>query len=224
MHSLKGEICMPFPIVTVRSLHHEPDELFPVVAAPSADLPVVMHSDDGEAISVLARELAVRTQNDGRVRELVTVRRRGIDVLITDSRVVVTAEHASPHGVLAGHVKYPWLVAVGGSAANGRFADDELRLVVQRSGGDYAVLTIGFEPDTDVHGLARDIARRAARLWLETHPGVMNESADRWREMAEVHRAKAKAGEFALHWMPEHVRVDSLNRPLVRFDNPARSA
>lgn len=215
---------MPFPIVTVRSVHNEPDELFPVIAAPSADLPVLMHADDGETLGVRAREITVRTQNDGHVRELVTVRRRGIDVLITDSRVVVSAEHASPHGVLAGHVKYPWLVAVGGSTGNGRFADDELRLVVQRSGGDYAVLTIGFEPDMDVHGLARDIAHRAARLWLEMHPGVKGEAADRWRAAADVQRGKAKAGEFALHWMPDHVRVDSLTRPLVRFDSPARSA
>jgi len=215
---------MPFPIVTVRSRHHEPDELFPIVSSPAADLPVVMHSDDGETLSLRAREITVRTQHEGHVRELVTVRRRGIDVLVTDSRVVVTADHASPDGVLAGHVKYPWLVAVGGSTSNGRFSDDVLRLVVQRSGGDYAVMTIGFEPDADVHGLARDIARRAARLWLEMHPGVMSESADNWRAMAEVHRGKAKAGEFALHWMPEHVTVDSLARPQVRFDSPARTA
>jgi hypothetical protein len=215
---------MPFPIVTVRSLHHEPDELFPVIAAPSADLPVVMRSDDGETLGVRAREITVRTQNDGHVRELVTVRRRGIDVLVTDSRVVVSAEHASPHGVLAGHVKYPWLVAVGGSSGNGRFDDDELRLVVQRSGGDFAVLTIGFEPDADVHGLAQEIAQRAARLWLEMHPGVKGEFAERWESVADAARGKAPAGEFALHWMPEHVRVDSLTRPLVRFDGPDLSA
>jgi hypothetical protein len=215
---------MPFPIVTVRSHHHEPDELFPIVAPPQADMPVVMHADDGEIVSAQAREMTVRTQHDGHVRELVTVRRRGIDVRVTDARVVVSAEHSPHHGVLAGHVKYPWLVAVGGSMSNSRFSDDELRLVVQRSGGDYAVLTLGFEPDADVHGMARDIAQRAARLWLEMHPGAHDERAEQWLSVAEAQRGKAKAGEFALHWMPEHVKVDSLVRPQVHFDLEGRSA
>lgn len=215
---------MPFPIVTVRSHHNDPDDLFPVISAPAADLPVVLHSDDGETLGFQAREITVRTQHDGHVRELVTVRRRGIDVLVTDARVVVSAEHAGHHGVLAGHVKYPWLVAVGGSTGNGRFDDDELRLVVQRSAGDYAVLTVGFDSGVDVHGLAQDIAQRACRLWLEMHPGVKGETAEHWAAMAEVARGDAPAGEFALHWMPEHVRVDNLTRPLVRFDGEARSA
>lgn len=215
---------MPFPIVTIRSHHHEPDDLFPVVAAPTADLPVVLHSDDGATLGVQAREITVRAQHDGHVRELVTVRRRGIDVLITDSRVVVSSEHAGHHGVLAGHVKYPWLVAVGGSTGSSRFDDDELRLVVQRSAGDYAVLTIGFDAGVDVHALAQDIAQRASRLWLEMHPGVTSEAAEQWEAMADVARGDAPAGEFALHWMPEHVRVDNLTRPMVRFDSPARSA
>ena len=215
---------MSFPIVAVRTSHHAPDELFPLVAPPEADLPVVLHADDGHAMAVTAREISVRTQFEGRVRELVAVRRRGVEVTITDARVIVTCERA-PHGsVLAGHVKYPWLVAVGGSQREGRFDDDELRLIVQRSAGDYAVLTIGFEDGVDVNGLAQEIAHRAADLWLETHPDGRQENTALWQGIATAEKLHAAKGEFALHWMPDHIRVDTLNLPHVRYDGPARSA
>lgn len=215
---------MPFPIVAVRTPHHAPNDLFPLVAPPEADLPVVLHADDGHAMSVTAREISVRAQLEGRVRDLVALRRRGVELVITDARVIVTCEHA-PHGsVLAGHVKYPWLVAVGGSQREGRFDDDELRLIVQRSAGDYAVLTIGFEDGVDVHGLAQEIAHRAAGMWLASHPDGRHENTALWQGVAASEKLDAVKGEFALHWMPDHVRVDSLNRPHIRFDGPARTA
>jgi hypothetical protein len=215
---------MSFPIVAVRTPQHAPDELFPLVAPAEADLSVVLHADDTGPMALTAREISVRTQFEGRVRDLVAVRRRGVEVVITDARVIVTCERAVRGSVLAGHVKYPWLVAVGGSDRRGRFDDAELRMIVQRSAGDYAVLTIGFEPAVDVNGLARDIARRAAALWLETQSDGVDESTPLWQALATAERLEGEQGEFALHWMPEHIRVDSLSRPAVRSDVPPGDA
>lgn len=212
---------MSFPIVDVRTQHHAPDELFPLVA--EADLAVVLHADDTRAMSVTGREISVRTQLEGHVREVVAVRRRAVEVTITDARVIVTCEHVPRGSVLAGHVKYPWLVAVGGSSRQGRL-DDELRMIVRRSAGDYAVLTVGFEHTVDVNALARDIARRAADRWLETHSGDAHENTALWQGLAAAEKLQAADGEFALHWMPDHVRVDTPNRPALPADGPDRDA
>lgn len=203
---------MNFPILDLRSPAHGHDALFPVVAPPEAGRTLVLHADDLDVAEYRARDITVKTQLDGHVQELLTVRRRDVAVTVTDARVTLACEPVTPHGILAGHVKLPWLVAVGGSSRHGRFDNDELRLIVQRELGDYAVLDIGFSDGTDVAEVAADIARRAARLWLETHPGSTSETTGSWREVAHAQRAEAPRGEFHLHWMPEHVPVAGMSR------------
>jgi hypothetical protein len=210
---------MSFPMVTVRSLEHAPDARFPVMAAPGTGRLVTLEPDDGAVSTLRVREVAVRTQLDGNVREVVHVRRHGSELMLTDARVVVSSTHVEGRSIVTGHVRYPWLVAVGGSRADGRHGLDELRLIVRCAGGDYAVLTLGFDRHVDrsrprhldggadVYGLAADVADRAARSWLREHPGVDSAQRAGWEAMVGARRKIARPGEFALHWMPEYVRV-----------------
>lgn len=197
---------MPFPLA-IRSPHQLADELYPVVRA-GAGLPVALTVEDGGVRDLAARTMTVRTQNGGHVRESVSVRRGGIDLLVTDSRVVFTGARPTPDSVLAGHVLLEWIVAVGGSTGRRLFGEDALRLVLRRDNGDYHVITLVLDGDVDVHEVAQDIARRTAVRHLATHSGGARESA--WRGLVGVARQSAPAGEFALHWMPTHVAVPTV--------------
>lgn len=197
---------MPFPIA-IRSPRQLPDGLYPVVRA-GAGLPVVLTAADGGVRDLTARTMTIRTQNGGHVRDSVSVRRGGIDVLVTDSRVVLTGARPTPDSVLAGHVLLEWIVAVGGSTGRGLFSDDALRLVVRMENGDYHVITLVLDGDVDVHEVAQDIARRTAVRHLATHSGGSRETA--WRGLTGVARQSAPPGEFALHWMPTHVAVPTV--------------
>lgn len=220
---------MSFPMVTVRSLEHAPDALFPGMAAPGSGSLVTLEPGDGAVTSLRVREVAVRTQVDGHAREVVHVKKHGSELMVTDSRVVVCAEHTEARSILAGHVRYPWLIAVGGSRAEGRHGLDEVRLIVQCADGGFAVLTLGFDrrvdrrfdwgPDVgvDVDALAADIAGRAARSWLREHPEVHGEERSQWENAAQAQPKTNRCGEFSLHWMPEYVRVpEASNRALLR--------
>ncbi|RJS45411.1 hypothetical protein [Nocardioides cavernaquae] len=202
---------MSFPMVTVRSLEHAPDARFPLMAAPGTGRLVTLEPGDGAVSTLRVREVAVRSQLDGHVREVVHVRRHGSELMVTDARVVVCSTHVEGRSIVTGHVRYPWLVAVGGSRADGRHGLDELRLIVQAASGDYAVLTLGFDRHVDwgadVYGLAAVIADRAGRSWLREHPGADSARRSEWAATVGARRKVARPGEFALHWMPEYERV-----------------
>ncbi|MDO7867840.1 hypothetical protein [Nocardioides jiangxiensis] len=203
---------MPFP-VALRSHRLMADELYPVVNPAGSELPVVLRDEDGAVRDLEARSLAIRTQRDGHVRDGIVVRRGGVDVLVTDARVVFTGGRPAADCILAGHVRLDWIVAVGASAGHGFLRGDALRLVIQLDDGDYTVLTLTFDTDVDVHELAQDIARRTAHHWLAT--AASSPLVERWRTMAAAARLADEAGDFALHWMPEHLRVAA---PLAAAD------
>ncbi len=198
---------MSFQIVTIRSLDQAPDTLFPSMGAPGSAHRISLEPDDGVVSLLRVREVAVRTQLDGHVREVVHVRRHGSELMVTDARVAVCADHVASRSIMAGHVRYAWMVAVGGSRAAGRHELDELRMIVRFQGGDYAVVTLGFDPGEDVHGLAAVIAGKAGRRWLSGHPDASLERRSLWESVAAARRQLALPGEFALHWMPEYERV-----------------
>jgi hypothetical protein len=168
---------------------------------------VAVEPGDGTVSTVPVREVAVRTQLNGHVREVVHVRRHGAELMITDVRVVVSSAHVTSRSIVAGHLRYPWLVAVGGSRAHGRHGLEELRLIVRCVSDDYAVVTLAFEVGEDVCGLAAVIAGKAGRNWLCEHPDAPGEQRSRWEKIAAAERTTARPGEFALHWMPEYERV-----------------
>jgi hypothetical protein len=198
---------MTFSMVEVRSRDQAPDTLFPSMAPPGAGPRVAVEPGDGTVSTVPVREVAVRTQLDGHVREVVHVRRHGAELMITDTRVVVSSTHVASRSIVAGHLRYPWLVAVGGSRAHGRHGLAELRMIVRCLSDDYAVLTLGFEVGEDVGDLAAAIAGRAGRNWLRQHPDAPGERRSRWEAIAAAQPTTAPMGEFALHWMPEYERV-----------------
>ena len=195
---------MPFPIA-IRSQHQLRDELYPVVLGPESALPVALSAEDGAIRDLVSRSMSVRLQHNGHVRDAMSVRRGGVDVLVTDARVILMGARQTPDSMLTGHVLLDWIVAVGGSSVRGLFRDDALRLVLQMDGGDYRVVTLTFDSDADVHEIAQDIARRTAARHLAARPGGVREGV--WQAMAAVGRKHAADGEFALHWMPSHVVV-----------------
>jgi hypothetical protein len=193
--------------------------LYPVVTPSGAALPVLLGDDDGAVRDLTARSLTIRTQRDGHVRERVAVRRGGVDVLVTDSRVILAGARQPADSLLAGHIRLDWIVAVGGCTERGVFRGDALRLVLQFDNGDYSVVTLSFDSDLDVHELAQDIARRTAARWLATH--VAGPLTERWSALASVARQSAEHGEFALIWMPSHARVIDPALTVGRLGVPA---
>ncbi len=208
---------MPFPL-TLRSPRQLADELYPAVTPAGSPLPVFLDRADGSVRDVTARSLKLRTQRGGHVRDGVVLR-GGLDLLLTDARLVITGGRPTPDSVLAGHVPLDWIVAVGGSSSGSLFRNDALRLVVQIATGEYRVLTFTFDTDLDVHELAQDLARRTARHWLEKHGG--GDFAHRWHVLASAERLSAPDGEFALHAMPEHRRVPGPARGVEQLCVPA---
>lgn len=194
---------MPFPLA-LRSPRQLADEFYPAVTPAGSPLPVYLDRADGSVRDVTARSLKLRTQRDGHVRDGVVLR-GGLDLLLTDARLVITGGRPTPDSVLAGHVPLDQIVAVGGSSSGSLFQNDALRLVIRIASGEYRVLTFTFDTEMDVHELAQDVARRTALLWLETHGG--GDFAGRWHALASVARLHAPDGEFALHSMPEYRRV-----------------
>lgn len=209
---------MPFPLA-IRSQHQLPDVLYPVVTPSGAALPVLLSDEDGAVRDLTARTLTIHAQREGHVRDRLAVRRGGVDVLVTDARVVLAGARQSADSVLAGHVLLDWIVAVGGCTERGAFRGDALRLVLQFDNGDYSVVTLTFDGELDVHELAQDIARRTADRWLATH--VAAPLTPRWTAMAAVAKKTAGHGEFALHWMPSHTLVVDPALTLGRIGVPA---
>ena len=199
-----SECLVPFP-VALRSHRLVADELYPVVNPAGSELPVVLRDEDGAVRDLRARSLTIRTQREGHVRDGIVVRRGGVDVLVTDARVILTGARPTADSILAGHVRLDWIVAVGACAGRGLLRGDALRLVIQLDNGDYHVLTLTFESDVDVHELAQDIARRTARHWLATAASAPMVS--RWTSLSGAAKMTAEPGEFALYWTPEHVQV-----------------
>lgn len=209
---------MPFPLA-IRSPHQLSDELYPVVRSDDAGHPVALHAGDGEVRELVARSVTVRPQNNGHMRDGVSVRRGGVDVLVTDARVILVGARPTPDSLLVGHVLLDWVVAVGGSTSRRFFRDDALRLVIRMANGDYHVLTLVLQGDVDVHEVAQDIARRTAVRHLATHVGGARERA--WQGLAGVAKQAAAPGEFALHWMPTHVAVPLPGPAVERIGVPA---
>lgn len=209
---------MPFPLA-IRSPHQLSDELYPVVRSDDAGHPVALNTGDGAVRELVARSVTVRTQNNGHMRDGVSVRRGGVDVLLTDARVILVGARPTPDSLLVGHVLLDWVVAVGGSTGRGFFRDDALRLVIRIANGDYHVLTLVLQGDVDVHEVAQDIARRTAVRHLATHVGGARERA--WQGLTGVAKQTAAPGEFALHWMPTHVAVPLPGLAVERIGVPA---
>lgn len=209
---------MPFPLA-IRSPYQVSDELYPDVLRPGLGFPVALTADDGAVRDLAAGSVTIRTQHQGHMRGAVSVRRGGVSVLVTDARVILTGARPAAESLLAGHVQHDWLVAVGGSSGRGLFRGNALRLVLQMDSGDYQVVTLAFDGDVDVHELAQDIARRAARRRLAADASAPFDR--RWLELAEAPRLAATDGEFALHWMPEHTRVVTQMCALERAGVPA---
>lgn len=209
---------MPFPLA-IRSQHQLPDDLYPVVLRAGSALPVALYAGDGAVRDVAASSLVVRTQHNGHVREAASVRRGGVDVRVTDERVILVGARPTPDSILVGHVLLDWVVAVGGSTGRGLFRGDALRLVLQMDSGDYQVLTLTLDGDVDVHELAQDIARRTARRWLARESS--SPLVTRWRALADAPRLTAEHGAFALHWTPSHTRVVTQVCSLERAGVPA---
>ena len=196
---------MPFPLA-IRSPRQFADELYPAVTPAGSPLPVFLDGWDGAVRTLAPRSLAIHTQHVGHVSEGAVVR-GDLELLVTDSRVVIVGGRPTPDSVQAGHIPLDRIVAVGGSATARPFRGDALRLVIQLDTGEYRVLTFDVGSDVDVHELAQDIARRTARHWLDVHGG--GELLHTWRAVADAERLTAARGEFALHSMPEHRRVAS---------------
>ncbi len=192
---------MSFPLV-LRSPLQSGDHLRPAMSTFGDGLPVVLDEADGAVRDLTASGITVREQDNGHVR--VTHRsRRATDVLVTDARVILVGERHADR-LAAGHVRLDWIVAVGGSTGRGFFRSDELRLVLQHADGAYAVVTLAFDSDVDVHEVAQDIAQRAAQAWLATGTGP---DVQQWQALASAPKLAAPEGEFALHFAPSYVRV-----------------
>jgi hypothetical protein len=207
------------PIVATRASDSALDALFPIVGDPDVGTLRSAELGDEDVLELRAHEVAVRAQFEGHVRDIVHVRRHGSKVLVTDSGVMVSCVRVVGASVVAGDVRYPWLVAVGASLAAGRHDLDAVRLIVRRWAGDFVVFTLSFDEGEDVCRFAEEIAHRAARDWLRTHPAASTESADRWRTLLTARLRTTKRGEFAFLWSPESARVPAVedgDRDLLR--------
>lgn len=197
---------MLFPL-DVRAPLEAGDDLRPETSTFGAGLPVVLDDADGAVRDLAATRLAVGHMSDGDLRRAFSSRRRP-DALVTDSRVVFSSGRRGTR-LVVGHVRYDWLVAVGGREG-GPFRGNELRLDLQHASGEYAVVTLSFDRSIDVHEVAQDIIRRAALHWLTLRGGDVTTpawQAESWQPLLQAPKAVAPRGEFAMHLAPSYERV-----------------
>ena len=106
--------------------------------------------------------------------------------------------------VVVGHLRYPWVAEVAGSAKRRRRDRDSLILrgrTSSESGVELVTIRFELDPGADPDVIAADITRRVARFRLG-EPGLDPGEEGHLRELAEAKPLRSAKGQYATHTLP----------------------
>jgi hypothetical protein len=221
-----------FDILAVRSGRDTDPTMYPVVGRADRGPIELDHMDGPHVVRVLASGLTVSVVSGRGLRTIAAVHDLAADVFLTDARVAIGCaalrdargwvgtnptvllrnlpiDRAVPperhHACLVGHVRHPWLQAVGASrrAGNGRC----LRLVMTEAAGiapRRLALDITVADSVDHEALAREVARRAAQYRLMHDEDLDDEEVRTFEALLDARRMRAEGRRFAMWTMPTY--------------------
>lgn len=234
---------MPFNIVAIRSGEDVGDDsLYPELSAEGQPHVVALTPEDGKPAVFISSGLSVNTHVSGGGQKLLSVQDVKIEVLVTDSRLIVGCSKYDKGGgwtglgagalvavaangvskalaarrrrgkALVGHIRYPWLAAVGGSPRQGWLDTEQLRLLVQRTttdGGEALSLTLSMDKRLNSLAIAQEIAHRAA-AWRLANDNITNpDEASTLRGLTTADLMDAKPKAFSLYTFPGNYPVST---------------
>jgi hypothetical protein len=135
----------------------------------------------------------------------------GAGLLIAVTANVVSKARAARRSrgkVLVGHVRYPWLKAVGATSKTGFFTSEAIRLEFAQNlttGIVHSVLELTLPKNTDATQVAQDLIHRAASYRLAHFPEHDAEARAKFTSLSQAPpRLRPQPGKFAIQQMPNY--------------------
>jgi len=223
-----------FNVLTIRTGEFNEGSMYPVLGDDHCPIELET-LDGGGIDRLVASELRVGEFAGGGVRNVVRATKIRADVLVTDARIAVAcdkydkgggwwgigtgavvavginvvsramAAHRRKGKLLVGHVRYPWLIAVGGSPKQGMLDSEQLRLtLMDATGGTKRRLAfdLTLPSSFDSLALAQAIVQRAARYRLAHTPVDTDKEHAELERLAHAPRLAAEPKKFSLYTLP----------------------
>ena len=148
----------------------------------------------------------------------------GVLVAVTANAVSKARAASRSRGkVLVGHVRYPWLKAVGASSKSGFASSEAIRLEYSEnhSGGPVRKLVeLTLPKNIDATLVAQEITRRAAAYRLANYPGMPAEEGAKFTSLSEQPpRLAPQPKSFAFVQMPTYYHANTA----TAFPRPRQS-
>lgn len=148
----------------------------------------------------------------------------GVLVAVTANAVSKARAASRSRGkVLVGHVRYPWLKAVGASSKSGFASSEAIRLEYSEnhSGGPVRRLVeLTLPKNIDATLVAQEITRRAAAYRLANYPGMPAEEEAKFTSLSEEPpRLAPQPKNFAFVQMPTYYHANAA----TAFPRPRQS-
>ncbi len=128
--------------------------------------------------------------------------------------------------VLVGHIRYPWLKAVGASSKTGFASAEAIRLeYTERISGASVrkVLELALPKNIDATLVAEEIARRAATFRLAHYPDLKPDAQGRFASLSQgPPKLQPEPKKFAFCHMPTYFYVNKQTAFPPRPEAPAR--
>ena len=222
---------MAFNILTIRTAEFEDGALYPVLGDERNE--IEFEPIDGNNVKVVyATALRVHRQVGTSLVKEVGIAEIKASVYITDSRVAIActkydkgggwrgaslavpvlnlaskarAAHRRKGKMLVGHVRYPWVAAVGFSEKAGFGTTDQLRFTVNEKIEGVTrkvIFELDFPKGTDVGALARVIAQRTAAYRLRHDLKLADDERAKFQALTQVGPKAPVAKKFVFFEMP----------------------
>lgn len=231
---------MTYNILTLRTAEFDDGALYPVLGDERNE--IEFESWDGADVKTLhATSLTVSRAIGSSLSREVGISDIKASVFVTDARVAVACTKYDKGGgwrgaslavpvlnlasmaraaarrrgkMLVGHVRYPWLKAVGFTEKTGMTSSDGLRLVtVHKVDGNERTLyfDLGFPKGTDTAKLAHLISQRAARYRLGSGEPLKDEARVKFEELVSGHPLRGEPKKYVHYSMPTYFFVAAGN-------------
>jgi hypothetical protein len=198
--------------------------------------------DGTNVAKAVATAVCVMQVGDRGLRTLVKLRDVKIDLYITDGRLALACEKYDKGGgwvgfgagavvaitanavskmraasrsrgkVLVGHIRYPWLKAVGASSKTGFASTEAIRLeYTERISGASVrkVLELTLPKNIDATLIAEEIARRAATFRLAYYPDMKPDEQARFAGLSQAPgKLRPEPKKFAFYHMPTYFHAN----------------
>ncbi|MGH3151048.1 MAG: hypothetical protein ACRDOB_09995 [Streptosporangiaceae bacterium] len=216
--------------------------------------------DGTNVVQAVATAVCVMQVGDRGLRNLVRLRDVKINIYITDGRLALACEKYDKGGgwvgfgagaviaitanavskaraasrsrgkVLVGHIRYPWLKAVGASSKTGFASTEAIRLeYTERISGASVrkVLELTLPRNIDATLVAGEIAQRAAAFRLAYYPELRPDARARFASLSQAPpKLQPEPKKFAFYHMPTHFHANKQTAfpPRPEAPAPARTA